>query len=348
MMTYAEIVGQFHTFIPIIQHIDCVHTQLPALFDRQIAFVGCGSSFRIAKSMAAMTQMRTGRPAMAFSGGDVLLHAERYTACLEGCLLLAVSASGGEEELLMAVAHLRTLGCHFELVCLTCVKNTPLAAVSESRSELPWSPTGVLAPVYPEMSLYFAFAYFLAKRYKDVQLMADLHTVAYQGASFIRRMESRAANVATKSWNQGIVLGDAELSGLCEEGALAFKKICQVPSNNYHVLDARYGPMLLFDEETLVVVALGKGSDLEKQCVQDSLQKDAHVVVFTDNCRLDVEGVVTFSFGHPLSHVARGVLFVSLCQLLAYYKSFHNGSNPDAVGPEPLQDNSEDLLLATM
>lgn len=34
--------------------------------------------------------------------------------------------------------------------------------------------------------------------------------------------------------------GDAELCGICEEGALTFKEICQVDSNYYHLLDARH------------------------------------------------------------------------------------------------------------
>jgi fructoselysine-6-P-deglycase FrlB-like protein len=126
-----------------------------------------------------------------------------------------------------------------------------------------------------------------------------------------------------------VVLGDAELGGLCEEGALAFKEICQLPSNYYHLLDVRHGPMVLVGPETLVIAVLSSGgNELELALVRDALKKGATVVVYSDQ-PLNLPGAVVISFGEVLLPPARGVPAIALCQLISYHKSFLTGADPD-------------------
>ena len=60
--------------------------------------------------------------------------------------------------------------------------------------------------------------------------------------------------IGKQEFNNGIVLGECEITGLAEEGALAFKEIYQLNSNHYPVLDVRHGPMVKIDSKTLVIL----------------------------------------------------------------------------------------------
>lgn len=280
--------------------------------------------------MAAMARMRCGIPAMELAGGDVLLHAERYATCLDGGVLIAVSRSGSTSEILLAVEKLKSLGCRFKLVSLTCVQNSKLSALSDMSLEMPWAFDKSVCQTRTVSCLYFAFAYCLAIQLKDQALLDDLRWIAANGLSYAHDIEATAKDIAALPWTHAVVLGDAEICGLCEEGALAFKEICQLPSNYYHLLDSRHGPMVLFNEKTLILAVLSDCSDYELDFIRDVVKKGSTAVVWTDNTPVQIDGVKSISAGRPLSHIARGLPFIMLCQLITYFKSFHSGANPDA------------------
>jgi fructoselysine-6-P-deglycase FrlB-like protein len=149
-------------------------------------------------------------------------------------------------------------------------------------------------------------------------------------------LEPLADTLASRPWDHAVVLADGELEGIAEEGALAFKEICQLPSNYYHMLDVRHGPMVLINEKTLVIAAVGSiGSELERNLLRDVLDKKAELVMFSDT-PMCVEGIAPVNnkinavfFGSGLPHMAKGIPFIVLCQMIAYYKSEAIGTDPD-------------------
>lgn len=326
-LTYSEIMDQFNAMQKTISYLDGKTGELPRGFAK-VAMLGCGSSYSLAKSMATMTRMHTKTFAVALAGGDLMINAERYAASLDGGLLVAISRSGSTSELLRSIERLRELGCRFTLCTLTCVEDSPLSKLSDMAFEMPWAFDNSVCQTRTVSCLYFAYAYALALLMKDEALLSDLRAFARDGMAFAHRIESLTTDVAALPWTHAVVLGDAEIGGLCEEGALAFKEICQLPSNYYHILDSRHGPMVLFGEETLILAAM-TGSDYELQFVGDMVKKGCAIMTFTDETPVAVEGVRSVVFGKALHPIARGLPFILLCQLIAYYKSFHSGANPD-------------------
>ena len=158
-----------------------------------------------------------------------------------------------------------------------------------------------------------------------------------EGPAYLEKAETLAKELAVLPWTHAVVLADAELEGIAEEGALVFKEVCQLPSSYHHLLDVRHGPMVLVNKETLVLAALGTKNELEINLLKDAKAKGAHVVAFCDDgdncaagdCCSDI-GDISFScFAKPLSHVAKGIPFIVLCQMVAYYKSKETGADPD-------------------
>jgi fructoselysine-6-P-deglycase FrlB-like protein len=135
-------------------------------------------------------------------------------------------------------------------------------------------------------------------------------------------------DIASKPWNHAVTLADAELEGIADEGSLAFKEICQLPSNYYHILDSRHGPMVIFNNNSLLLAALGVGDKLELGYLSDMCNKGAIVVSFSD-LPIDLDGVISIAYNRKLSHLALGVPFIMLCQLITYYKAAFTGADPD-------------------
>jgi len=295
----------------------------------QYVFVGCGSSYAVATSGALMARMHLGKPALAVAAGDLLLHADAYRPALEGSVLVVLSRSGETSEVVRAVERVREMGVDCRVLSVTCKEGSALAAHSDCTLEMPWAFDHSVCQTRTVSCLYFYCAYSAAKLSGNEALIEDLRAAVAGGAAFMEAHEPALEGVAMSEWTHAVVLGDAEVAGLCEEGALAFKEICQLPSNAYHLLDVRHGPMVLIGERTLVIAVLSDAQNkLELDVLRDIAAKGALVVAYSDKA-LSMPGVVSISFGRRLAHCARGIPAIAICQLISYHKSFQTGADPD-------------------
>jgi len=294
-----------------------------------LVFVGSGSSYAVARSAAWMALLRLGRRAVAIAAGDLLLHMDTYRPVLEGCALVALSRSGETSEVVRSIGRMRASGVRFRVLGVSCTERSTLSDQSDLSLDMPWAFDESVCQTRTVSCLFFFCAYVTARLAGDRALVRDLMKAVEFGPAYMRRVEPALKEVAQRPWTHAVVLGDAELGGLCEEGALAFKEICQLPSNHYHLLDVRHGPMVLVGPETLVIAVLSANDDeLELALLRDALAKGAAVVAYSD-LPLDLPGVVSVSFGEALLPPARGIPAIAVCQLISYHKSFLTGANPD-------------------
>jgi len=294
----------------------------------RFVFIGCGSSYSIAKSMAAICSMSSGMPAVALAAGDVLLHAERYKKSVDNACVVFVSRSGRTSELILALDALKSQGCRLAVASLICADDTPLGEKSDLVLSTPWAFDESVCQTRCVTNFYFTAAYIAAKLTGNQAEFAELQLVLDAGPAYMAQAETLAKELAPKQWDHAVVLADAELEGLAEEGSLVFKEVCQLPSNYYHLLDVRHGPMVLIGEKTLVLAALGGANELEYNLLRDLRKKGAEVVAFSD-AAAKVDDIIFSCFGHPLSHTAKGIPFIVLCQMIAYYKAKVVGADPD-------------------
>ena len=275
--------------------------------------------------MAVMTHMATGLQSSAMAAGDILLHAGRYAKCFDNAAIVCVSRSGRTSEVLMALDALKSGGFSFTTASLVCADDTPLAGISDFTLSTPWAFDSSVCQTRCVTNFYFLISFIVAKAGADQRLLEELRHVTNNGSEYLKKAEALADELSERPWTHCIVLADAELEGLAEEGALAFKEICQLPSNYYHFLDLRHGPMVLLGEKTLVIAALGSKNELENKLLSDVRAKKSELVAFSDT---SIEGVRSV-YGFPLSHIASGIPFITLCQMIAYKKSLKTGADPD-------------------
>ena len=330
MQTYIEIQDTFNALGKTSAYIGERWPQIVEFFGgrQQLVFTGCGSSYSLAKSMAIIARVLTGRQAYAMASGDMLLHAGRYAASLDGACVIAVSRSGRTSELLMALEALKETGRTFKFAAFICADGTPLEAISDLTLAAPWAFDESVCQTRSVTNFYYMAANIFARLADDRILLDDLQKTVDIGPEYMAQAEKLAEELSRRPWSHCVVLADAELEGIAEEGSLAFKEICQIPSSYHHLLDVRHGPIVLIGADTLVLAALGTCGALETGLLRDVSAKGAAVAAFTD-IKADPGCAYISTFGSKLSHIAQGIPFILLCQLISYKKALCEGADPD-------------------
>jgi len=329
-LTYQEMFDTFNALEKTADYLEKHWSDIKTFFSskNRFIFVGCGSSYSNAKSFAMICSMSTGVSATALAAGDILLHAERYKKLIDGAAVVFISRSGRTSELIKALDALKNIGCNITVASFVCADGTPLGEKSDLELSTPWAFDESVCQTRCVTNAYFMAAYIAAKITDNTPVLLDLRLMITEGSSYLDKAEALAKELAAEPWTHAVVLADAELEGLAEEGALVFKEVCQLPSSYHHLLDVRHGPMVLIGKDTLVIVALGTSCELEINLLNDLKAKDATVVVFSD-VQAQYDGVKVTCFGEPLSHIAKGIPLITLCQMIAYYKSKETGADPD-------------------
>jgi len=345
-ITYEEMHDTFSALTKSADYIEKNWAKIDKYFKsrERFVFIGCGSSYSNAKSFAMICNMNMGLSAMALAAGDILLHAKRYKKCIDGAGVVFISRSGRTSELIRALDALKSEGCDITVASLICADDTPLGEKSDIVLSTPWAFDESVCQTRCVTNAYFMAAYIFAKLTDNTAVLHDLRLMITEGPAYIEKAEALAKEFAVLPWTHAVVLADAELEGIAEEGALVFKEVCQLPSSYHHLLDVRHGPMVLINKETLVIVALGTKCELEINLLKDAKAKGAYIAAFCDdgdNCNdigncVCTDGVTFSCYAKPLSHIAKGIPFIILCQMIAYYKSKETGTDPDKpTGLEP-------------
>ena len=149
-----------------------------------------------------------------------------------------------------------------------------------------------------------------------------------QGDYFIEEYKDTLSGIADTVWENVVVLADYELEGIAEEGALAFKEICQLPSNYYHVLDVRHGPMVLINDKTLVIIVLSPLDDsYQEKLISELSARGSQIVTVSSSEKC---GMATdIKIDDYKNYGVRGIPFIFVAQALAFFKALSIGANPD-------------------
>ena len=332
-LTIKEIKDQYNALMQTSALLADEKDTLASYFAKEkpasITFLGCGSSYSLAKSMQFITSTQMGIRSYALAGGDLWLNVDRYKEMLKGTMIVTISRSGSTSEILNAIEALRKFQ-EVKVISIACVKDSALAKLSDVTLEMPWAFDESVCQTRTVSCMYAAGAMMIAAFAKNDKLTEDLNHVINHGDYYISKNEESYKAVAKLPWDSIVVLADGEIEGLAEEGSLAFKEISQLQSNYYHILDSRHGPMVLIGEKTLVIVALTSDNKYEQSLVSDLLKKGATIVT-TSQLPSKIDGVYhNAACEFAVDHIAAGLLCLNACQLISYYKALEVGTDPDA------------------
>ena len=291
-------------------------------------FLGCGSSYYLAKSGAAIASVYGADVSVALAAGDLIVNKSVYKKMIEKSCIIMISRSGMTSEMVLAAEYIKTINPKAVIISICSVNEAPLSKFSDLDLEIPWAFDESVCQTRTVTNLYLALAIMLALRFNDQKTLDDFDRLIENGNNYLRKVTDMVSSIIDREWKNAVVLADAETCGIAEEGALAFNEICQRRSNYYHVLDFRHGPMVLLDKDTLVVVLLSsEETDRQNALLKDLKNRGAFVVcVSSENHSEDSDILVQIK---DYTHIVKGVALLNVLQIITLGIANTHGINPD-------------------
>ncbi len=321
--TYKEIISQPEAWA---QALDVVHaSQLPKAGDyTQVLFTGCGSSYYLSLAAAALYQELTGRAARAVPAGELLLNSQTVVRrdVISPSLLVTISRSGTTTETVKAVDKFKNEK-RGDVVVITnygevLSRFADINIVIDSGQEESVAQTRSFASMYVAVT---AFCARMAGRSDLVEAMGRLPEV---GNWVIGNYESWAKSIGENlAYDRFYFLGSGIRYGLACEVNLKMKEMTLTRSEPFHFLEFRHGPMSMVNENAVVVGMLSDVNRVHEAKVLSEMKMLGGTVAVVGEKEADV------CFKSNIPEEVRGVLYLPVLQLMAFYRSLAKGLNPD-------------------
>lgn len=318
--TYREIKSQTEAWA---QALDVVNASaLPKAGDYdQILFTGCGSTYYLSLAAAALYQELTGRTARAVPGGELLLNSQTVLTN-QKTLLVAISRSGTTTETVKAVEKFKAEK-RGEVVVISNYDEV-LSRLADVNIVVDKGQEESVAQTRSFASMYVAVTAFCARMAKRHDLLSAMHGLPKVGERLIKKYESFARSIGENlDFDRFYFLGSGIRYGLACEVNLKMKEMTLTHSEPFHFLEFRHGPMSMVNENAVVVGMLSDANRVHEAKVLEEMKELGGTVASLG----EIEANIQFESGIPKN--VRGVLYLPVLQLMAFYRSLAKGLNPD-------------------
>jgi glucosamine--fructose-6-phosphate aminotransferase (isomerizing) len=292
---------------------------------------GCGSTYYLSLTAAAVLQAVTGVTSRALPSSELLFYDKAWIASGSALRGLAISRSGTTTETLRALEALREKE-NIRLAAVTCYSGTPLDAFCSPVLVSPEGYESSIAQTRSFASMLVGCLAIVGIVGRRAALLDGLMALPPVGRRLLADAEDLAGSLGSDSRLERVFfLGSGPRYGLACEGMLKMKEMSLTNAEAYHFLEFRHGPKSMVDSSTLVVGLLSDAArQAEAQVLREMKQLGATLLVLADNDQgLDWADAVV-SFGSGLPEGARLPLYLPVLQLLAYHRSVSKGLDPDA------------------
>ena len=288
----------------------------------QVIFTGCGSTYYLSLAAASLYQQLTGRAARAIPAGELLLNPQTVVRENTPQLLVAISRSGTTTETTRVAETFKTEG-RGNVIGITCYE-TALVDLSDVCIVIPEGQEESVAQTRSFASMYVAATAFCARMAGREDLLETMKKLPAIGNRLIEKYESFAKDMGENlSLDRFYFLGSGIRHGLACEVNLKMKEMTLTHSEPFHFLEFRHGPMSMVNEKAAVVGLLSESSRGHEKAVLNEMQTLGGKTVALAESDADI------SFESQIPESARGVLYLPVLQLMAFYRSLAKGLNPD-------------------
>ena len=318
--TYKEIKSQTNAWT---QALDVVNaSDLPKAGDYdQVLFTGCGSTYYLSLAASALYQELTGRAARAVPGSELLLSSQTVLTNQKS-LLVAISRSGTTTETVKAVEKFKKDNGG-DVVVITNYDEV-LSRLADVNIVIDKGQEESVAQTRSFASMYVAATAMCARMAGRDDLVEAMKGLPVIGNSLIGNYESFAKEIGGNlNFDSFYFLGGGIRHGLACEANLKMKEMTLTHSEPFHFLEFRHGPMSMVNEKAVVVGLLSDVNRVHEAKVLSEMKMLGGRVTSLGESEADV------SFKSQIPEQVRGVLYLPVLQLIAFYRSVAKGLNPD-------------------
>ena len=330
--TYTEITSQPEAWRQALSLTQSV--SLPDAADyEQVIFTGCGSTYYLSLAAAALYQELTGCAARAVPGGELLLNprasvgrignpSEKRDNIPLRSLLVAISRSGTTTETVKAVEKFKAENRGHVVVISNYAE--ALAQLADIKIVIDKGREESVAQTRSFASMYVAATTFAARMAGRDGLLDNMLSLPNVGERLMRDFEPAARQMGENlDFDRFYFLGSGIRYGLACEVNLKMKEMTLTHSEPFHFLEFRHGPMSMVNEKAVVVGLVSESNFSHEDVVLNEMQALGGKIVALGEENVDI----AFKSGIPES--VRGVLYLPVLQLMAFYRSLAKGLNPD-------------------
>jgi len=318
--TYKEIKSQTNAWT---QALDVVNaSDLPKAGDYdQVLFTGCGSTYYLSLAASALYQELTGRAARAVPGSELLLSSQTVLTNQKS-LLVAVSRSGTTTETIKAAEKFKKEN-RGDVIVITNYDEV-LSRLADINIVIDKGQEESVAQTRSFASMYVAAVVMCARMAGRDDLVKAMKGLPVIGNSLIGNYESFAKEIGGNlNFDSFYFLGGGIRHGLACEANLKMKEMTLTHSEPFHFLEFRHGPMSMVNEKAVVVGLLSDVNRVHEAKVLSEMKMLGGRVTSLGESEADV------SFKSQIPEQVRGVLYLPVLQLIAFYRSVAKGLNPD-------------------
>jgi glutamine---fructose-6-phosphate transaminase (isomerizing) len=318
--TYNEIKSQTEAWAQAIELVR--ETTLPEAKNyEQVLFTGCGSTYYLSLAASALCQELTGCAARAVTGGELLFNPQTVLT-IQKTLLIAVSRSGTTTETVKAVEKFRQEKRGDVLVISN--YNEALSQLADVNIVIDKGQEESVAQTRSFASMFVAATAMGARLAERNELVDSMRKLPEVGNQLIDRYETPAKELGSNlDFDRFYFLGSGIRYGLACEVNLKMKEMTLTHSEPFHFLEFRHGPMSMVNEKAVVLGMLSDSNRPHEAKVLSEMKKLGGTVLSLGEQDADL------SFESGLPESVRGVLYLPVLQLMAFYRSVTKGLNPD-------------------
>jgi len=297
----------------------------------EVVFIGSGSSYYQALTMAATFRKWTGRSAVAHPSSEIFLFRDQTIARDKKVLLVGVSRSGESTEVVLALQSVIDLP-NWEICGITCYEQSTMGKLTECLvSPLGKEKSTVMTKSLSSMTFMMQAA--IAKAAARDTYMQELQAVLASDYNIVKKSDQAIKEwLSTRSYTKLIYLGMGGYGGLALEACLKLKEMSYVWTESYGTMEFRHGPKSIIEPGSIVVLLLSETARAYEVKVAEEMKAyGAEVIILTASAGEDTAFAdLVIELGHAdISDDARSVLYLPAVQFLGFYSALAKGVNPD-------------------
>jgi glucosamine--fructose-6-phosphate aminotransferase (isomerizing) len=276
-------------------------------------------------------QEHVGVSARAYPASEIALLPDLVLKADRDPLLIAVSRSGETTETLEAIRIFRERTGN-PVIAVTCDSGSALARQADLTLDIDEAREQSVAQTRSFTSMLLVLQGVAALlggsgNLDDLTLLPQELTDQFNAYASLARELGEHPEI-----RQFFFLGSGALYGIANEAMLKLKEMSLSPSEAFHVLEFRHGPMSMVDEDTLVVALISDQARRQELSVLRHMRKrGARILAVAEHVDDLEKDDRTYRVQLPpgLPRWTRPVLYLPFLQLMAFHRALFRKQNPD-------------------
>lgn len=329
--TYVEIKSQGEIWKKTLdsssEQLNKLHEWLEETYD-EVIFTGCGSTHYLSLAASKTWTYLTGCSARGIASSEIWYYPD-YTFSKLKPKLVAISRSGETTETIHALDEFKKKNGNEGLV-ISCYPESSMVRTSSFTLMAKDAQEKSIAQTRSFSNMYILVQLLAAAASENIGFMNELMQLPQVFSALVSKNEELVKTIGfDKKYQHFVFLGSGVNYGLASETMLKMKEMSTSISEVFNFMEFRHGPMSVISNESLVIGFISDSRKKEEMKVLSDMNALGATTLALIEDEKESSADFTIGLESGISELARGVLYLPMLQLLAYYHALSKDLDPD-------------------